>query len=835
MKRPGFALLVGAFLFLVGPAAQAQVWNTVEGTVTDSADGTPLPGVTVIVKDTDFGTATNEQGRYSLRLPTGHYALRISSVGFKTQVDSVRVTRGEPTRHDVQLATRVTELEEVTVTETKARQDAGVYKVDPKQVQDIPTPFKDGFRALKTVPGVATNNELSQQYSVRGGGFNENLIFINGFEVFMPFRARQGEQEGLGLLNPDLATDITFYTGGFPPKYGGKLSSALDVQYAQPEDQSLTGSAALSTLDASVHAQSSALDGDLGWAFGARRAQPGRFFNTQDLKGEYDPRFQDVQGMLTYRLSDRVSVEALGIWADHVFRLNPEERTTYFGVISLQESGTTSFKALQANFTGERRDGYTTTLGGVRLNTDLTDRLHLEHDIAYFGTRETENFDVTSDGQVCQVDPAGGANPDNCVSLLQTKRIRFADNTVEVQRLTGSGHYEWTLGRQIVKGGWSVRDMHFDDRLNERNVLEGEGTDGAPFRTVVDSLRDRASFNEMQTGFYLQDAVDVLPERDRLVVTGGVRSDYYSFNDEWTVSPRLSAKFQYDRQLTLTGSWGIYHQQPAYRELRGTPKGSLGIDDLLNRDLQSQRSMQFVFGGEYFFPESRLYLRAEGYYKDLDNIISYTIEDVRVNYSGENDATGYTYGFDLQLRGEFVPGLESWFNYSFMVARERFTDEALASYSETLRENRQGLLPRPTDQRHTFSAFVQDYVPGDDTWKIHLRLLYGSGLPYTTTNPGPEINSNKPGPKVTTRVPGPRMGGRLPAYRRVDVGATKEIELAQEGIDAPVTLDLTLEVLNLFDMDNTVAYTWTGTGANITRVPKRLTPRTLNARLRLTF
>jgi outer membrane receptor protein involved in Fe transport len=245
--------------------------------------------------------------------------------------------------------------------------------------------------------------------------------------------------------------------------------------------------------------------------------------------------------------------------------------------------------------------------------------------------------------------------------------------------------------------------------------------------------------------------------------------------------------------------------------------------------------MQFVLGGEYFFPEKRLYLRAEGYYKDLDNIISYTIEDVRVNYSGENDAYGYTYGFDLQLRGEFVPGLESWFNYSFMVAKERFTDQALAGYDSTLRKNRQGLLPRPSDQRHTFSAFVQDYVPGDDSWKLHMRLLYGSGLPYTTTNPGPVLNPNSPGPKRTTREPGPRMGGRLPAYRRVDVGATKEIELAKEGIGRPVSLDLTLEVLNLFDMDNTVAYTWTGTGADITRVPKRLTPRTLNVRARLTF
>ena len=826
MKRIAFSLLLGAGLCCLLPAAQAQNWNTVSGTVADSADGTPLPGVTVLVKGTDFGTATNPEGAYSLRLPTGRYALRFSSVGFTTRVDSVVIREDEPTRLDVTLAASVTELEEITVTDTEEKPEAGVYKVDPQDVQNIPTPFKDGLRALKTVPGVATNSELSQKYSVRGGGYNENLIFINGFEVFLPFRARQGEQEGLGLLNPDLASDITFYTGGFPPKYGGKLSSALDVQYAQPEDQPLTGSASLSSLDASVQAQSSALDGDLGWTFGARRAQPGRFFNTQDLKGEYNPRFQDVQGALTYRVSDHVSVEALGIWADHVFEFEPRERTTYFGVISLNPERPSDFKALRANFNGAREDGYTTSLGGVRLHTDLSDQLRLEHGFAYFGTRETESFDIDSDGQVCQVDPGGGANPENCLTLLEINRIRQADNAVEVRRLTGSGHYEWTLDRHVLKAGWSYRDMHFGDRLKEKNVLAGDQTDGTRFRVRIDSLQDRATFNEQQTGVYLQDAVDLLPERDRLILTGGVRSDYYSFNDEWTVSPRLSARFRYNDQLTLSGSWGIYYQQPTYRELRGTPD-SVGADinTLLNRDLQSQRSIQYVLGGEYFFPESRLYLRAEAYYKDLNNVISYTVEDVRVNYSGENDAYGHTYGVDLQLRGEFVPGLESWFNYSFMVARERFKE----SFQEE-GYNARGYLPRPMDQRHTFSAFVQDYVPGDKSWKLHMRLLYGSGFPYTTTNPGPKIND-----EVRTRVPGPRMGGRLPAYRRVDVGATKEIELAEEGIGNPVNLELTLEVLNLFDMENTVAYSWTGTGANITRIPKRLTPRTLNVRARLTF
>jgi len=827
-------LLLGACCLLWSVSAHAQTWGTVTGTVTDSVEAAPLPGVTVLVRGTDFGTATNADGRYRLELPTGRYVLRFSAIGFSSATDTVRVTEGT-TRLDATLASTVVEMEGVTVTEPEVPDRPGAYKVDPEAVQDIPTPFKDGFRALKTMPGVATNTELSQQYSVRGGGYNENLVFINGFEIFFPFRPRQGEQEGLGLFNPALASDITFYTGGFPAQYGGKLSSALDVQYAQPEEQPFNGSVDLSTLDASVHARSSALDGDLGWSFGVRRAQPGRFFGTQDLKGDYSPRFTDVQGTVRYEVSDRVSVEALGIWADNTFKLQPNERTTYFGVISLDPDRPSDFKALRASLDGTRTDGYTTAFGGVRLNTEVTDRLTLEHDFAYFGTQETENFDITSERRVCQVNPSGGDTSANCISLVQGEATitRFADNAVEVQRRTGRGRYEWDLDRHVLKGGWHLRGLNFDDRLNERTVIDGQIDDQDS--TLVNSLQDTETFNEYQAGGYLQDAVDVLPTENRLTVTGGVRADYFSFNDEWTLSPRLSARFVATDRLTLTGAWGIYHQKPTYREIRGTPQFGRTIENTLNPDIESQRSVQYVLGGEYFFPEARLYLRAEGYYKDLSNLISYTIEDVRVNYSGFNDTNGYTYGFDLQLRGEFVPGLDSWFNYSFLVSRERFTDAALDRYAEQapdgfaeeFRQNRQGLLPRPADQRHTFSAFVQDYVPGDKSWKVHLRLLYGSGLPYTPTNPGPEAPSG-----ASTRISGDRMSGRLPSYRRVDVGATKRIEVVENGIGGPVNLEFTLEVLNLFDMDNTVDYNWT---ENFQRVPKRLTPRTLNARLHLTF
>jgi outer membrane receptor protein involved in Fe transport len=309
---------------------------------------------------------------------------------------------------------------------------------------------------------------------------------------------------------------------------------------------------------------------------------------------------------------------------------------------------------------------------------------------------------------------------------------------------------------------------------------------------------------------------------DQVTITAGLRSDYFSFNDELTWSPRVTIVYQPRSSLTLTSSLGIYHQAPGYKEFRGTP--SADLEGSINRDLKSQRSMQIVAGGEWFFPSRRMFLRAEGYYKDLSNLISYDVQNVRLTYSGENDSDGYTYGFDLQVRGEFVPGLESWLNYGFLVSREIFRDEFVTEFNE-------GTIPRPSDQRHTISLFLQDYVPGNDTWKLHMRLLYGSGLPYTPPVPGPTVGN------IQAQVPGPRNSARYPAYQRVDMGVTKLIELSPKSIGPnPVHLELTAELLNVFNMTNTVSYTWVANASGIwSRIPTRLTPRTFNVRLRLTF
>ncbi len=801
------SLALVASLFAIIPC-QAQVWGTVTGYVYQHATTLALPGVTVVVNGTNFGTATTVNGHYSLQLPVGRYALRFSFIGYATRVDSVTVLRDVPFELTVTLAPSVVELGPVTV-ESHTTEGAGIQHLDPEQVRKVPTPFK-GFQALASLPGVASANELSNQYSVRGGGFNENLIFLNGFEIYMPFRPRQGEQEGLGLLNPDLAQRITLYTGGFPARYGGKISSSLDIQYAASD--SLRTSASVSLLDAGATA--SATRGPLGWLLGVRKAQARRFFSTQELKGNYQPDYTDVQGLLRYALLQHHVIEFIGVWASHEFALDPRSRRTFYGIAS-GSGGAEGLRSvwIQYDDQSQEQDGYTTQFAGLRLQSNLAQQLQATHDGSVFRTQETEQLELAGNTIIYDV----ATEPDGESDLVprgNAEQEDFADNRVRVTSYTAKGRYELLMTRNAAEAGWSVRRLQFDDRINEYSTVEGQSTSGDLVRVVVDSIRGTARFSEAQMGFYAQDIYQATPE---FVVTAGMRADYFSFNREWTWSPRLSMRLEASDRITLAGGLGIYHQAPTYRELRGAPIPGTSLIAALNRDIRSQRSLQVVMGGELFLPTRRLYVRAEGYWKQLANVISYSLENVRISYSGLNDAKARVYGLDLQARGEFVPGLESWINYSILVARERFIPAHVAP-------NRIGWNPRPTDQRHTVALYVQDYVPADPSWKLHLRALFGSGLPYTPPVPGERVGT------VEAQVPGDRLSARYPAYRRMDFGATKEISLAF------ARLELTAEILNIFDMTNTVAYAWVPDAAGIwQRVPTRLTPRTINVRLRTSF
>ncbi len=797
---------------LIVTQASAQSWGSVDGSVIESDTGLPLPGVSVLVNDTNFGTATDEFGIYTLQLPAGKYALRFSYVGFSVHIDSVVVTSNALVNLNIQLNPTVLEGEEIIV-EAGIIGGAGVQQITPEQVRRMPSPFK-GFQALLVLPGVSANNELSNQYSVRGGGFNENLIFLNGFEIHMPFRPRHGEQEGLGLFNPDLARRITLYTGGFPTRYGGKISSALDIEYKASQD--LTTSATLSLLDGTATASST--NGPVSWQIGLRKARARRFFSTQELKGNYQPDYEDFQTHINYALTPRQQLELIALYANHEFRLDPRGRRTFYGTVSAS-GGPSDIRSVWLSYSNNSMeiDGYQTGLVGLRHRAQFGTHWILQHDLSIYSTSEHESFLL--EGNAILYDIVTDSNADRVeVPRGNARQEDFADNSITVTTVNGQGLYKWTAEHHALEAGWSYKRLTFSDQLMEQSIILGTAVDDQPVRIVVDSLIGSVDLSASQIGVHIEDSYRI--DRD-LLINGGLRVDWYDFNREWTFSPRASLRYEASKQLTLTASAGIYYQQPTYRELRGTPRGDVSLLESLNRNLRSQKSTQLTAGAELFIPRRRLYLRSEIYYKRLSDLISYSMENVRINYSGSNDATGYIYGLDLQTRGEFVPGMESWINYSFMVARERF----LPQYTTDLNS---GLRSRASDQRHTVALFLQDYVPSDPTWKLHMRILFGSGLPYTPPIPGRRLGN------VTAQVPGQRHSANFPEFRRVDFGTTKIIHLINKP--KPLQLEITAEVLNIFDIVNTVTYSWLPDATGVwQRIPTRLTPRTFNLRLRTSF
>ena len=806
--------------------AQAQSWGTVTGVVTDEASTGPIEGVAVIVFGTNFGTATDEKGHYSFRLPEGTHTLEFSALGYRSLLDTVHVVRDGTTELHVSLREGALELEEILV-EDEESVEAGVHRMNPEAVRDIPAPFPGVFASIKVMPGVASNNELSNQYSVRGGGYNENLIFLNGFEIHLPFRPRQGEQEGLGLLNPDLTDNITFYTGGFPPRYGGKLSSALEVTYRKPEPGDIRGGAQLSTLDAGGFLEAATPGGRASWILGARKARASRFFSTQELKGNYQPDYTDLQASLSVRVTDGHELEAIGIWSRNRFILDPRTRKTYYGTISLDPTQPSNLQSMWIAYDpgSNESDGYDSGFVGARTSNHIAGTLRAEHDLSLYTTVETEDFEMAGKVLLFLVDPESG-NPntgEGHVPIGNASEEEVAHNRVAVRTLTAQGRWLLHGRRHAPEAGWMVRRLHFDDQLGEKSIVTGQGQDGERVRIVVDSLFDAAALDASQAAFYAQDVIEMLPQTGRMVGTFGVRADYFSLNDEWTVSPRALIRYRLSANTDLLASLGLYHQAPTYRELRGKPETGTGILGSINSEIRSQRSLQLLAGVSRFLPRHRTTLRAEAFWKRLSNLISYDVENVRVEYSGRNDAEGHAYGLDLQLRGELVPGMESWINYSYLVARERFLPQYVGPRNE-------GLVPRPSDQRHTFSAYFQDYVPRDPTWRIHLRALFGSGFPYTPPVPGPRIGN------IVVQAPGDRLSGRFTEYKRIDAGVTKEIELVRGPRGRPVRLEATAEILNLFDMINTVAYSWVPGAEGIwRRIPTRLTPRTYNLRVRVEF
>jgi hypothetical protein len=814
----------------------------VKGTVTDG-DGNPLELVNVAVMGTSIGSTTSGNGTYQIRIPADTtLIIDFSFVGFDRQQFQVTLPGGAVRELNVALEFTSTDLDPVEIKDQQVR-FTNYIRLDPKEAKLVPS-ITGGIEALiKTLPGVSSSNELSSQYSVRGGNFDENLVYVNGVEIYRPFLIRSGQQEGLSFVNSSLVSNITFSAGGFEAKYGDKLSSVLDIQYKKPLE--FAGSAQASLLGAQAHVEGASKNKRFSYLGGARYKTNQYILKGLETRGEYKPNFVDVQGLLAYELTDKLDISLLGYYSRNAYNLVPESRQTNFGTL-------TEAYRLQVYFDGQEVDKYEMYLGALTLDYRVKEDVNLKFIASSFRSQESETFDILGQYWIGKLETAqaseefGNVLEVQGVGSNQTHARNYLDATVFNAEHKGS----WSIGHNYFQ--WGIRYQHelINDELSEWEVVDSAGFslphpvnniggqgDNKPF-DIFNSVKSTASLNSNRISGFIQDTWNMVRNGNTLSVNIGVRFQYWDYNGDATLSPRATFSYRpnWKRDVVFRFSAGYYHQPPFYKELRDL-EGNL-------HKVGAQKSIHFVAGTDYlFFAWGRPFkLVAEAYYKYLDNLIPYIVDNVRIRYLAKNNSYGYATGLDFRVNGEFIKGIESWASLSILKTEEDIKDDFYYDYYNEAGDkiipgytvdnvpvdsmiNYPGFIPRPTDQRVNFSLFFQDYLPMNPTYGMSLTLIFGTGLPFGA--PG--------SPKYTHTK-------RMPPYRRVDVGFSKQLITEKTTFKKKNPLRvfksawINLEVLNLFQTNNTVSYTWVRDVNNRQyAVPNYLTPRQVNLKLLVEF
>ncbi len=766
------------------------------GTVTDT-DGKPVPAVNVLIKPGDLGTFTDDAGKFelavshtnNLTITFSHIRYQDQSVSYAIQPDQTQLTV------DLKMALDIQYLEGVKVTDDQEdlsiREEVSVYKIDPKSASVLPSPFGDFNKILNTLPGVVGNNELSSNYAVRGGNFDENLVYVNDILIYRPFLIRAGQQEGLSFVNPDLVASVEFSAGGWQPKYGDKLSSSLNIQYKKPEENA--ASLTLGLLGGSAHFEGSNRKKNISYIFGARHKSAAYLLETQETQGGYRPRFTDIQSFINFDLSkDQSKDTELGVlfsYARNRYQVVPETRETTFGVINQ------SLRLLVA-FDGRETLRYDLWQGGLKLTHRFNDKFSSKFMSSAMRSGEREYFDVEGGYLLCDVNNNPGTNNFNeCVSVRGIgTNYDYGRNKLEATIYNLENRNVYRPGnRNVIEFGFGYSRQEIEDEIDEYSFI-----DSSDFVTITRTLNTQLELNTNIATAYLQHTFYI---NDQQTVTYGARLNYRDVNDQLLISPRLqySIKPAWQRDILFKAAVGIYQQPPFYRELRD-------FEGNLNENLKAQTSIHFIAGMDYNF---KLWGRnfkflTEGYYKRLSNVVAYDLDNVKIRYYANNRTDAYASGIDFRVSGEFIPGTESWFSLGLLNTREDLEDDT------------KGSVRRPSDQHINLAIFFQDHLPNDPTIRVNLNLLFGSGLPFGPPN---DINDR------TVFI------GR--AYRRVDIGFSKIITLKNKMLKS---LWLGLDVLNLLGTNNTISYTWVQDFSGIEYgVPNNLSQRFFNVKVHAKF
>ena len=796
--------------------------QTISGLITDEENNI-LSAVNISVLGKSIGVISEADGLYSLTIPANRsVVIGYSFIGY--HIEKIRIPmlkKGQTYTLNIQLQSSSTLLDDVIVTDQKSRKKS-FSRIKPKHVSVLPGNSGGIEAILKTLPGVSSANELSSQYSVRGGNFDENLVYVNGIEVYRPFLVRSGQQEGLSFVNTDMVGSIQFSAGGFEAKYGDKMSSVLDITYKRPRETA--ASLQLSMLGGSGHIEGTNKNGRLSYLIGARHKTSKYLFNAMDTKADYTPKFSDLQAFINYELNTDWQISFLGNISKNEYTMIPENRDTDFGTIN-------EALKLRIYFEGQEVDKYETYFGALSTTYQPSTELNLQFTTSAFQTFEQENFDILGEYWLYQLENNLGSDEFGDVAFDRGvgKYINHARNSLNARVLNFS--HKGNYNKEAIKVDWGFRMQkeEIEDKISEWNLIDsaffnfphpadsiGNPTSNPNQQIVMSELlKTQINLSSYRNSGYMQVSKDI----GNLTINAGTRGSYWTYNEELLMSPRASLAYVpiWEKDVVFRAASGIYYQSPFYKELR-TPEGTL------NSNIKAQKSTHYVLAADYLFYKWGRPFKwiTEVYYKDLENLIPYKVDNVRIQYLANDLSNGYATGIDIKVNGEFVPGVESWASLSVMKTAEDIVgDTKIDANGNTVEA---GFIPRPTDQRVNFSMFFQDYIPGKPKYKMHLNLIYGTGLPFGPPN----------GEKYQDVL-------RIPNYRRVDIGFSAVLKSADKKsklkwLNTFNSIWVSAEVFNLLDINNTVSYLWVAdVSGREYAVPNYLTARQLNAKLIFTF
>jgi hypothetical protein len=802
-------IAITLFHFLLYSVAPAQK-ITISGFVAD-ANNAPLQFVSVLIPSIQLGTTTNDKGYFELEAEiTGTFDIVFTSIGYEKFTLSYHADTAINLSFNILLKPSLTPIDELIITE-RSRREGTLTRIDFRSIDFFPGVSRNIESLIKTMPGVSSRNEFSSQYSVRGGNFDENLVYINGIEIYRPFLIRSGQQEGLSIINPDMVASVSFSAGGFDARFGDKMSSVLDIRYRKPEG--FAGSASASLLGGNVHFEGTSRDRRFTHISSFRYKTNAYILGSLETRGEYNPSFSDFQTFLTWKFSEKTELSFIGNYSENKYNFIPETRETSFG--TYQNS-----YGLTIYFDGQELNKFQTMFGALSLENKPSEKTLLTFTGSAYRTSESETFDILGQYLINQLDNQLGSTTygDSIMNIGIGAFLNHARNYLDATVLNISHRGNTRIGSGVFEWGTSLNYEAFDNQMNEWKLIDSAGY-SIPFddNTVVlnDIIRSDYLLDNFRVSGFVQHAGKIYTRSSLLEITGGIRTMYLTQTESWYFSPRAGITFSPSRNNNLRYffSTGIYYQPAFFKEMRD-------FYGNLNSSVLPQKTVHFVLGADYqFWWWNRPFkFASELYYKKLTDIIPYVTDNVRILYAGDNYSEGYAAGLDFKINGEFVRGLESWASLSLMQTREKISDKF--SGNTPFNEIYPGeYIARPTDQLINFALFFQDFLPANPNYKVHVQLAYASRLPF---HPPEKEN----------------YGSifRMPSYKRVDIGFSRELTSLDKGNTGLnryfKNLWLGVEIFNLLDIQNTASFLWFNSVAAVEEVPVNMAvPNYLSGRL----